>query len=333
MHDPVAQARANLDQWMSRRWRRGESAHWRKFNPRIASLDDLTTFRARNATGSDSGLGLDDARAGQATQTQRVLDELSARWGLDAIRGLAESSVGSPPTTRLLLGDGSGIEVDFNDVHLINFALGASRSLRLTGRDNPSIIWEIGGGYGGTAAKLAWMFPSAQFVLTDLPPALLLQAFYLDRLFPGHVSVLPLGLKMGESTQASRFVLCTADAIDFQHESLDGVLNTRSFGEMTRPVVRRYFAHIENALSPEGIFVNVNRLQKIGFRFTEYPYDDRWQVLESEPAFGQPSLWSLITRRTSGAQPDFARWRESVQMPPMPSLRKRLVAQARRLAP
>ena len=45
----VSQARQNLDEWMAKGRRFGESVHWRQLNRHIAVLSDLSQFRRVNA--------------------------------------------------------------------------------------------------------------------------------------------------------------------------------------------------------------------------------------------------------------------------------------------
>jgi SAM-dependent methyltransferase len=216
-----------------------------------------------------------------------------------------------------------------NDLYLVNFALSFSRHFTL--RQSTAHILEIGAGYGGTVAKLARLIPNAQFVLVDLPPASLLQAFYLNELFPDDVTVIPLGSDLSAMRSGRKFIVCGPPAVAQSSVHLSGVINTRSFGEMERPVVAQYFRLIERDLGSCGIFMNVNRLQKIGYRFTAYPYDDRWDVVESRAAFAQGALWHLTTRRRDSVNREFARWTAAVPMPPAPNLMRRLVSQVRRI--
>jgi len=274
-------------------------------------------------------LGLDDARADQDGQTKALFDELIAKWGLDRVLPLLESTVGSPPRVRLRRSTGPDIVTDFNDLFLVNFALSFSQHFTL--RQTSAPILEIGGGYGRTVAKLARVDPDVRFLLLDLPPAGLLQAFYLNELFPGEVSVMPISSHRAATLPDGRFVICDPQALNWNTLQLSGVINTRSFGEMERSVVARYFHLIQHSLVAEGIFLNVNRLQKIGYRFTQYPYDGHWDVVESGAAFAQDGLWHLTTRRRNSINPTFWSWTQAVPRQDMPSPVRRLLSQVRRI--
>jgi len=329
---PVAQAYENLDCWNTKRRRKGESFHWRRFNPSISDVKDLAAFRHLNVVNRERtglGFGLDDAGVNQELQTQEVFSLLEKKWGSDAVIPLMESFIGLPPRVQVRADDNRLLETDLHDLYLINFALTFARHLAPNSVNLP--ILEIGPGYGGTAAKLAKLFPGMQFILVDLPPASLLQAFYLDQLFPGDVEVIPVGTHRKSFVSQKRFVICDQDYITKCSPPLAGVINTRSFGEMEHLTVYRYFRLIQRTLTVGGTFMNVNRLSKIGYRFTSYPYDKKWRVAENGPAFAQDLLWHLTTQRLDLPNPSFATWTRSVPMPATPTLVQRMLLQVRRV--
>jgi hypothetical protein len=316
-YDPVFQARKNLEEWSASKKRRGESNHWKGFNPRIAKIKDLSTFRAVNASGEDVRLGLDGTRVGHDDDTREVFGRLVDKWGMRVVEPLLECRIGQPPSTLIRHSNHAEYTADFNDLHLINFALDFQGACLSSEGRAPRRVLEIGGGYGGTSAKIAKLFPEASFVLTDLPPACLLQTYYLSQLFPNDVAVVPLGRELPLELRHKRFVICSSDDLGTHLEWCDGAINTRAFGEMNRPVVRNYFDLIQSKILEDGIFMNVNRLQKVGYRFTDYPYDNFWELLSSETAFEQSGLWSLITRRLARENSSFPNWRAGVPVKPL----------------
>lgn len=323
-YDPVSQARKNLEEWSSRKKHPDESNHWKGFNPRIAQLKDLSTFRAVNASGEDVRLGLDGTRVGHDDDAREVFGRLIDKWGIQAVEPLLECRVGQPPKTLIRPLDTYELTADFNDLHLINFALDFHRACSSYGSRIPRKVVEIGGGYGGTSAKIAKLIPDAEFVLTDLPPAGLLQTYYLSQLFPNDVAVVPLGQELSLELRSKRFIICSSDDLGAYLDWCDGVINTRAFGEMTRSVVRSYFDLIHSKILERGVFMNVNRLQKIGYRFIDYPYDNAWEVLSSETAFEQSGLWSLITRRLAKQNSSFPSWRAGVPVDSLGGLLERV---------
>lgn len=317
-HNPVSQARENLDDWMANSRRSGESVHWRQLNGHIAALSDLSHFRrvnAENAMREEGRLGLDSARLDQASETQIVFDRLLRHWDFADVARLLESNVGCPP--QFVVNDPAGrtLKTDVHDLHMVNLALTFCR-YKSEGWSDPATIVEIGGGYGATVAKIAMLLPTARFVLVDLPPACWLQSYYLNELFRGEVKVIPLDSHLASSEMTHRFTICAPETLFRGQVRVSGAINARSFGEMDKSVVRRYFNYIHENMEPNGVYMNVNRLVKLGYRFVDYPYDDKWKVLSSAPAFNQEwNHWELIVQRTSTSTPGFRSWRNQVPMP------------------
>ena len=60
-------------------------------------------------------------------------------------------------------------------------------------------------------------------------------------------------------------------------------INVRSFMEMNKNIIKRYFDLIQENITEEGLFLNINRYDKrsVGepIRLFEYPYDDKWKVI------------------------------------------------------
>jgi len=211
--------------------------------------------------------------------------------------------------------DGQSLKTDVHDLHMVNFALTFCRFLSSNRTVAPAVL-EIGGGYGATVAKIATLLPSVRFVLVDLPPACWLQSYYLNELFPGEVRVLPLDSHLEPSDMTHRFTICEPDTFFRGAIRIFGAINARSFGEMDKPVVRRYFDYIHTNMEVGGIFMNVNRFKKLGYRFVDYPYDDKWRVLQSAPAFNQEwNHWQLIVERAIMPANDFRSWRQEIPVP------------------
>jgi len=306
--DAVAQAKKNLRHW-NESDRSGESVHWARFNPKLETLADLRLFRRINASGEDVRLGLDDARLGHASRVALLLDSIITRWDPRDVIFLSESRIGDPPSTTLRLPTGELLSTDLNDLYLTNFALEFVAALKQSGLPDPSHILEIGAGYGGLILKLARLLPTTRFVFPDLPPANLLQAYYLNESFPGEVVVAPFGERLQDDLRY-RFLIYFATDVQRFPKNFDGVINTCSFGEMNLPMVNQYFQIIQDRLQPGGLFMNANRFQKLETRFTRYPYDRRWRLIASRPSFGQEGkIWCLIVQRLSRDSRFFGFWK------------------------
>ena len=72
--------------------------------------------------------------------------------------------------------------------------------------------------------------------------------------------------------------------------------------EMNKKEIFKYFEFIENNISANGYFFNVNRYFKNSvedpLKLTDYPYDDKWDVLFSKPSWQQRHIRALLTRRS-----------------------------------
>ena len=71
--------------------------------------------------------------------------------------------------------------------------------------------------------------------------------------------------------------------------------------EMDTNTSSDYFKLIQNSTKVGGIFMNINRYAKTttgkNIRLCDFPYDDYWNVLYSEPSFRQDYIHCLITER------------------------------------
>jgi hypothetical protein len=126
-------------------------------------------------------------------------------------------------------------------------------------------ILEIGGGYGGLAFSLKQLFPQAKYAMIDLPESLVFPAIYLNVAF--NESVPPQSFYDGNDSRAlvmdgsdfvfvpnflMRELLTTGRKFDF-------IINTGSFGEMTRAQVEDYADFIETILKDDGICYDDNQ--------------------------------------------------------------------------
>ena len=71
--------------------------------------------------------------------------------------------------------------------------------------------------------------------------------------------------------------------------------------EMNYEVIKSYFNLIQEHTIDGGYFLNINRYEKrtVGYpiRISEYPYDNFWKVIISEPSFHQRKIHFLLTQR------------------------------------
>jgi len=73
--------------------------------------------------------------------------------------------------------------------------------------------------------------------------------------------------------------------------------------EMNFSTIKDYFEFIKKKISINGFFYNCNRYYKdtVGhpIKLHEYPYDNFWKVINSEPTWCQRRLHTLITQRSA----------------------------------
>ena len=71
--------------------------------------------------------------------------------------------------------------------------------------------------------------------------------------------------------------------------------------EMEFVAIKKYFNIIHKYISDDGFFLNINRYTKnvVGYpiNFSDYPYDDDWEVKLSKKSFKQPHVHFLLTQR------------------------------------
>ena len=303
----------NYETWRDELDRDGASWYWKKYSfnenseTLVKRLDDFRNTKSKPL--SDT---LDDYRSKMSMQ--EMYDELRLQVDDVLIEQLLENSVGNPPKEKILSRAGKELQTTFNDLILISFANKIFNALSIKQKTNELFVLEIGGGYGGLAAKLKKLLPLANITIIDLPHAGLLQTYYLQQLFPsGRLNV--LDYKNNNHFQrngsfSSDFTIVPSTKIDFlKQKDFDLIINSRSFMEMDRGTIKNYFDLIQTRLQVGGLFFNCNRLWKnAGDRPTQiarYPYDDRWQLISLSTSFFQNNTVELLTRRTGKSNPIF----------------------------
>jgi putative sugar O-methyltransferase len=106
-------------------------------------------------------------------------------------------------------------------------------------RDKPSVVLEIGGGYGGCARVIAAYAPKAAVVMCDLEEMLFCSAVYLSNMC-GTDSVHMVDQLDAASLIPSHFYLVPQSRLETLTGSFDLALNQQSMQEMERSQVERY---------------------------------------------------------------------------------------------
>lgn len=151
----------------------------------------------------------------------------------------------------------------------------------------PVRVLEIGAGGCLLALMLRRLLPVARYDIIDLPFVMPLGTAILDAVAPEVAISLPgdsAGEAGGEGAEI-RFHLADEHLVHSQdhHEnrsgaggladaSVDIAVNVTSFGEMEPDQVAAYFDTIARVLRPGGVFICLNREDKVT-RFDDYPWD------------------------------------------------------------
>jgi len=303
----------NYEIWRDELERDGASWYWKKHSFKEDSevlIKRLENFRSTDKKPlSDT---LDDYRSKMSMQ--EMYNELCLQVDEGLIEELLENSIGNPPREKIVSRSGRELQATFNDLVLISFANKIFSALSSKQRTTELFVLEIGGGYGGLAAKLKKLQPSALITIIDLPHAGLLQTYYFQQRFPsGQLNILDYKTTSRSQVDvsfSSDFTIVPSTMIDFlNRQEFDLIINSRSFMEMDRKTISRYFDLIQTQLKVDGLFFNCNRLWKnAGDRPTQvarYPYDDKWQLISLSTSFFQNNTVELLARRTDKKNPIF----------------------------
>lgn len=159
-------------------------------------------------------------------------------------------------------------------------------------------IIEIGGGYGNLAHKIMTTLGDVQrYVILDLPETIEIQYYYLKSLFPDKKII------KGCPSPHEPFDFALVPGWEMQQLTdwikPDLIINMRSFGEMPPPVMKSYFDWIQEISHTGTFFYTVNRYVFTihDSKLKDYPFDDRWDVLVSQPQWLQTHLHEFMLRR------------------------------------
>ncbi len=309
----IDNALKNYETWCDELDRGGASWYWKKHSFKEDSgvlVKRLENFR--NIESKPLSDTLDDYLSKMSMQ--EMYNELCLQVDEVFVEGHLENSIGNPPKEKIISRAGKELQSTFNDLILISFANKIFNALSTKQKTNELFVLEIGGGYGGLAAKLKNLLPQAKITIIDLPHAGLLQTYYLQRLFPsGQLYVLDYKNDdnfQRDSSSSSDFTIVPSTKIDFlMGQNFDLIINSRSFMEMDQKTIKSYFDLIQSRIQVGGLFFNCNRLWKnAGDRPTQisqYPYDDRWDLISLSTSFFQNNTVEIFARRREKRNPLF----------------------------
>lgn len=207
--------------------------------------------------------------------------------------------------------NGQTYNLNFDDLYHVYSAAQILRTSRFLKKDNKiTKILEIGGGYGNLASKLKKLFPKVKYIIVDLPEVLLIQNYYLSSSFKDSKII-----NLIDKSNFSKTIIADKDfdfllvpfnlykKINFE---FDLVINTRSFGEMPKEVLEDYFDLIQNNIEEGSLFYTTNRYvftkSKDKNKLRDYPFDENWKIIISQPQWLQSHLHEFLLKRTSQKQ-------------------------------
>ena len=156
--------------------------------------------------------------------------------------------------------------VDYYDLAK-NYAAARLVSSTFESYDRPLRVLEIGAGGCLLPMLLAKRIPISRYEVIDLPLLMPLGVGMLGHHAPEATIALP------NETEGNAWLRYqSADYFDLEPNSLDVAINVTSFQEMSNAQVRQYFELVSAALRPNGLFLCINRDQKMT-RFLDYPWD------------------------------------------------------------
>ena len=303
----------NYETWLTEIDKSSASWYWKKHafrEDRNSLLRRLASFRSTEVKPlSDT---LDDYKSKMSMQ--EMYDCLCQDVPELLIEELSENQIGNPPAQSVVTRSGTELVTTFNDLILISFISKIFNALSTKQKTERITILEIGGGYGGLAAKLKRLLPNSKIVIVDIPHAGLLQTYYLGQALPtAQLVVHPigdggLGLRQDQAL-GDFFIVPNNKATDLSNFKFDLVVNSRSFMEMDQREIASYFDLIQKTLQPGGLFFNCNRLWKNAgdkpTQISKYPYDDKWSLVSLSTSFFQNNTIEILARRSPSSNPLF----------------------------
>jgi hypothetical protein len=200
--------------------------------------------------------------------------------------------------------EGRPVSLDF--LQSVEEAFAIRDAWRQSGRDGyPSLIVELGAGYGRLGYVLRKMFPDATYVICDLPEALACAHSWLSRVLPGEV--VPYARSRAQTKfdrqtlRSERCWILGAHQIEsIADAAADAFVNIYSFAEMPPNVIEHYFSQIDRITN--GVFYTKQRKR-------EDNVEDK--VVVSDDSYPLRPRWSELFRRTTTLYESFfeAAWR------------------------
>lgn len=168
----------------------------------------------------------------------------------------------------------------------------------------PKIILEIGPGSGNLLYCMKLLYENATCVIVDLPSSILFSAVNILSKMPEKNFILPNEISKKTNFSDYDFVFLRDDQIKLlQNEKVDVFLNTLSFAEMSKFIIKKYFRIMREITNKNNIFYCLNRVEKEMIvnnkiemlRFHEYP----WNIKDKNIFYRMSKIENPHTTATS----------------------------------
>lgn len=298
--------------------------HWDIFDTlyydKISNFNSMASFRTNGISNMlETGLPSQERKSAllgshydvdysqqEKCELIKRFNELKAMLGQDVRKIKFNSEIGNP-RNYLHLDNGDKYFLNFDDLYHVYSAWQIKRSIKhLLGDFSSYNILEIGAGYGNLAHKIKNIYKKSRYVIVDLPEVLLIQHYYLSKSNPSYKIVNLLDYDLKDESVGDidcDFLLVPFGIYKDLNIKFDIAINTRSFGEMPKNILHDYFEWVQNNIKDRGLFYTTNRyvftksLDKNKIR--DYPFDDFWNVVISQPQWLQTHLHEFMLQRSA----------------------------------
>jgi len=292
--------------------------HWNifdaKFYEKIKNINNLSNFRNNGLSNMlETGLPSQERfellnenkqynieyNIDEKENIKERFNELYILLGENINKYKFNNDIGKP---RFLLHE--NIKLNFDDLYHI-YAIWQLDRFIIEYKKKTKIVVEIGGGYGNFANKFKSLRKSTKYIIIDLPEVLLLQHYYLLEMDTSYkiINLIDNSIDINVENDDFDFLLLPFNIYQKYKFPIDIIINKRSLGEMPRDVLNDYFKWIQINLNDKGLFYIVNRyaftksIDKNKLR--DYPFDNYWNILLSQPQWLQTHLHEFILERTT----------------------------------
>ena len=273
-----------------------KSKHWKtRYRIKKFSIENLINFRS-----SDLSMGLDGSAEHSGVLSFRVYAEIVNQISEEyVLSNLPKKNIGN---SKALIKY-KNVFLDYNKLIHIHWFFDVEKNILKN--NQISNFCEIGGGYGSFAELFIRNY-NLKFLSIDLPEANLMTSYYLKEIFPDKSFYLYDDYKKNNYLSYNDFlkndIIILPPNLDIDPKiKIDFFINTRSMMEMNSTVIKSYFDFIQEYVTRDGFFLNINRYEKTSvgekIRISEYPYDENWSVINSKPSFEQKWVHFLLTKR------------------------------------